>query len=201
MDGGTLGRHGAMLLLLCAEAWFLWNPEGWTFQWEPLIAVLAGIGAVVSSETYLLKKKPSQHDILLFDDFQRLLPGGTDPIRLIRTWDFGNAFDGAYLKPFYDFVREWHGPDREFIDQKLEVLRKYFYQKSEKLMRLIGKYTTPDRQGWHSVKPQNGVLNEDMENRIYKESKEMNAAAQCVVEAYDSLIRVAKQKLPPNAGR
>jgi len=41
-------KHATLIGLFATEAWFLWNPNGWVFEWEPIVSFVGLFGAYVS---------------------------------------------------------------------------------------------------------------------------------------------------------
>lgn len=43
-----IAKYAALIGLLATEAWFLWNPNGWIFEWEPIVCFVGLLGAYIS---------------------------------------------------------------------------------------------------------------------------------------------------------
>lgn len=41
-------KYAALIGLFATEAWFLWNPKGWVFGWEPIVCFVGLLGAYIS---------------------------------------------------------------------------------------------------------------------------------------------------------
>ena len=41
-------KHATLIGLFATEAWFLWNPNGWVFEWEPIVCFVVLLGTYIS---------------------------------------------------------------------------------------------------------------------------------------------------------
>lgn len=116
--------------MLATVAWFFWNPVGWIFQWEPIVAFLLALAGLVAAENTGLSarqveqdKKAHPNDIHLFGKFLEVLPSKTS-IEFLKQHDFLLDFKIETLDPLRKFINEWDNAEHEFEDSELEELRK-----------------------------------------------------------------------------
>ena len=129
----------SFIAVLGAEAWFLQPNKPWTFEWEPLLLLIASIGIFLSIERGLFKHaNPSDIELLkntyaLFEN-----EGG---LSFFKNHDFGGSFVDAQLRPLEIFVISFRENNRKFINQKIEVKKNEALLQAEKLLQLLSKHT------------------------------------------------------------
>jgi len=86
-------------------------------------------------------RRGSKADRLTIQDLLQYVPSGGS-IQFSRSNNFaGFPFDWDSLSDFRRFLEHRSGPDHEFIDTELEVLRRDFRDKSSAFMRHLAKHT------------------------------------------------------------
>lgn len=142
----------ALLGVLAAEAWLLWNPNGWQFKWDALVGFFAALLALFVLERKEHQVAPPQpgkvsrvtpQDIGVFERLLELLKP-SEVISFLREHDFGGSFFREDIAPLHTFVTIGGNPDNEFIDPALEEERKILLKNASELATLIAKYTSPN---------------------------------------------------------
>jgi hypothetical protein len=197
-------RYITIAGMLAIVAWFFWNPEGWVFEWEPVVVfilTLAGFVTAEAAEVYSVSesaelKKDQSHpnDVLLAKQFLQSLPsdGG---ISFLKKHDFLGSFKSDDISDIDRFSYEWNNPDHEFIDSELESLRKKLLDSVTKFGFCTAMYTSPNKRGFQAVRYDQSSYDADEEKRFSVEASEINNAADLVVEAYSSFVRTVRSKL------
>lgn len=185
--------------MLGCLAWFLWNPDGWKFEWEPLVVFITLFGSYMALDIKKSKEPQKDYghvnDIALFKKLQKALPID-GPIAFIRDHDFGDSFNLNAVTPIKDFSYYWDNAEHEFIDTELEELRKKLLEKASEFSLAIGKNTSPNNNGLQSVYPDSHLDPiEDFEKRIRREIQEIHDAADKLLNAHQTIIRVGRKKL------
>jgi len=49
-------KYATLTGMLLSEAWFLWNPKGWTFGWEPIVCFVGLLGFYLSLDVKYREK-------------------------------------------------------------------------------------------------------------------------------------------------
>lgn len=185
---------------MATVAWFFWNPQGWSFEWEPIVVFFASLAAFITfdiKEQSPLKSSDSQvhpADVTLFNEFLQLLPSA-GVIEFLRTHDFLGSFRRNNIEPINTFVREWSNAEHEFQDKDIEKQKQELYEAAQSFVRLIGSYTSPNNKGFQSVIPDYYEDGEERERTFKKEAEEIGDAADLVVEKHQEIIKVARSKL------
>lgn len=193
-----LAKYLTILGMLFTVAWFLWNPEGWSFEWEPLVAFTLTLAGFIASEIHDKAKdqvsRENPNDVILFKKLQDCLPVN-GAIRFIKEHDFLGGFTSEEFSPFNSFAYNWDNPEHEFVDLELEVFRKELYNHVVELVQAVGKYTSPNSMGRQSVRvhSQEGIPEFDMQ--FEREAKILNKIATSVEVSYSMLIREGRKKL------
>jgi len=185
--------------MLGCLAWFLWNPDGWKFEWEPIVAFIGLFGSyiVVDLKSHSSTQKNYGHvnDIALFKKLLKDLPSN-GPIAFIRDNDFGGSFNLKSVMPIKEFSYYWDNAEHEFIDEELEILRKNLIGKASEFSLAIGKNTSPNSKGFQSVYPDTHLDSpKEFQTRIRNEIKEIHDAADELIKAHQAIVRVGKNKL------
>jgi len=189
----------AFLGVLGAEAWFLWNPDGWNFEWEPLLAFGGALAALLGFEGYEASRSrtPPQainsNDVRLFRKLLASLPS-FPVIEFFKNHDFGGSFSREQIDPLYSFLQEWDNPEHEFVDAELEQKRKDFFAAAQLLGRTVAKNSAPNRTGLLSVLPDEFRARE-RPDWVQRDAKEINDAANRFVELHAALVREGRKRL------
>lgn len=196
-------KYLSLTSIMVTVAWFFWNPDGWSFEWEPLVVFFTSLGAFIAfdrKETIEASKSikviPSVHpaDVVLLKRFLRLLPSkGT--IEFLKNHDFLGSFYREDIKPIQEFLGEWGTVEHEFHDKDIEAIKQKLYEAADNFNKLIGKYTSPNKKGFQSIRPDYYDGIEQREPEFKREAGEIGDAADLVVEMHKAFIRAAKSKL------
>jgi hypothetical protein len=174
------------VLLLCICSIWAWEKPGW----DSISLLLGTIIAYLTMEG-LQKGKPNQKDITNYEELEVLLdPNGC--VSFIREHDFGDSWRSKELDPFFNYYDNWESPNHQFIDRKLEILRKKLSKEIHEFVNLIAYKTFP-----FSADIQ-GIPHEDSEGnpREYEAlSKEINESSLQVCKAYDLLVLEGRKRL------
>ncbi|AQT58895.1 hypothetical protein [Cellvibrio sp. PSBB023] len=190
-----LAKYLTILGMLFNVAWFLWNPEGWKFEWEPIVAFTLTLAGFIAADIHdKPKETTSPNDIALFKKFQECLPIN-GAIKFIKEHDFLGSFTIEEISPFNRFVYEWENPEHEFIDIELEALRKELYGLIKEFTQAIGRYSSPNSMGRQSVRVHSQEGIPEFEKKFEQEAGIINNAASAVEACHSNLIRVGRKKL------
>ena len=186
--------------MLATVAWFFWNPVGWIFQWEPIVAFLLALAGLVAAENtgqsaqqVEQDKKAHPNDIYLFGKFLEVLPSKTS-IEFLKQNDFLLDFKIETLDPLRKFINEWDNAEHEFEDSELEELRKSLMATGKDLSEKISKYTSPNYSGFQAVRVDKLKHIEKHEERFRKEAEIINSASNEFVRIHQELVRKGRQK-------
>jgi len=182
-------RIPAFILVLCSVAWF-----ARTLQWDSFITFLGAIGAYLGTEYALYKKGPSQdneHDIALFEEFQKALPF-EDSIRFLQQTDMAGSFRSSDVEHIRQFHATWDNADYEFKDRVIEKARMRVYRaiddfinySAENILRHHNFLLRVPKE-WKEEKP-------DKYNKVVDT---LNDMADEIVDSHQELIRIVKKKL------
>jgi hypothetical protein len=182
--------------ILVVALWFLHSVYVGEWLWgsgTTLLIVIASRLAVGG----LAKQEPPgrQHDRALFDEFMRTLP--MEPTMLtIRDHSFGDAVRTDWIRPIYDFVGGWSGPDREFVDPGLEAKRKALYERFGAFSLAVGKHMVTDGEKGEFMtvfpREQRGGPRPD---HVRKAAQELDELARPLYRDYEEFVRECRRKL------
>lgn len=190
----------AIAALVGAEAWFLHGYYDGKPEWESGIAFVTALGVILAkdpiSRAIQSKREESKsHDAYLFGEFSAILPQ-VPAIRFLKEHDFGDSFSKDPLQPLYDFVREWEGVDKEFIDSVIEERRKNLYLLAEKLVLEISRCTVPIRGDYYSVySDAQRALGEVRPQDVIEDARVLNELAESFVSSYEDFFRFCRSRL------
>lgn len=188
-------KYLTILGMLFNVAWFLWNPEGWEFEWEPIVAFTLTFAGFIAADIHDRPKETAHpNDVALFKKLQECLPANT-AIKFIKEHDFLGTFTIEEISPFNRFVYEWDNPEHEFLDLELEKLRKELYRLVKEFTQAIGRYSSPNSKGRQSVRVNSQQGIPEFEKRFEQEAGIINCAASAVEECHSNLIRLGRKKL------
>lgn len=186
--------------MLATVAWFFWNPEGWVFQWEPIVVFLLSLAGFFAAEkTGSSSKQERQvenshpNDVQLFERLLEVLPSKTF-IEFLKQHDFLLDFQLEGVDPLRRFINEWDNAEHEFQDSELEELRKSLMDAGNDLSYKISKYTSQNNSGWQAVRPDRLKHVEEHEERFRKEAGIIDAASDEFVRIHQELVRKGRQK-------
>lgn len=193
-----IAKYLTMLGMLFNVAWFLWNPDGWIFEWEPIVVFTLTLAGFIAADVY---DKPlhgsanlNSNDAALFKKFQDALPVN-GVMRFIKSHDFLGSFNKEDISPMGRFAYEWDNPEHEFIHPTLEELRKEFLTTVNAFNIAVATYTSPNNSGFQAVRVDSQKHDPEHDARFRDEAKIINEAATKTYAAYESLVREARKIL------
>lgn len=196
-----LAKYLTIIGMLTTVAWFFWNPNGWEFDWEPLVVfIFAFAGFVAADSNSVTGKKPEKvkqshpNDVLLAKQLLEALPTN-GVMSFLKGHDFLGSFKSDSIEKMGLFAFEWSSPEHEFIDTELEALRKELLDGIVKFNHCVAIYTSPNSRGLQAVKYDKYSYDADQEQRFVEEAKKINQAADLVVELHAAFVRTAREKL------
>lgn len=199
-QGGSLiviAKYLTLLGMILSVAWLLWNPEGWTFEWEPVVVFTLTLAGFVGTDLHLSKPKANglnAHDADLFSLFKIEL-ANHDTIEFLKNHDFLGAFKIEEISDLNKFTATWDNATHEFVDQSLETIRKTLYESVSKFCIAIGRLTSPNEMGNQSVVVNELKHIEEHWLRFQKEANELNLLADSVVNNIQALLRAGHAKV------
>ena len=182
----TILRAINLLALMLSVAWLARTPS-----WEPLLATLTFLAALVGQELAATRTRRHNPDVALFQDFLGALPS-QGSIEFIRDYDFHGPFLLANLDPLYKFLYTWDKPEREFHDRRLDRMGKDLLQAVDDFARLIGHHTSPQTEHVNSLSP---TIQRDQPEEFSRIGREINEAADLVAKRHANLVRTGRRKL------
>ena len=142
------------------------------------------------------KARVYAHDGKTMDALRKIM-NSSESLSHLREHDFGNTFDVDWFTNLNELIERCKGSDLEFLDQDLEHLRLDLLAKVIDFVHMIGIETFPLLHGSGSR-----ILNSVPKELAYKQPalwtttvQGLNTKAQAVIDLYDDLIRLAKQRL------
>lgn len=193
----TIARYLMLAGMLATVAWFFWNPNNWTPDWEPIVVFLLSLAGFITSDYQSYREtaaddkgdKFSEADNRLFNELRDLLPSNR-VIKFLAEHDFGGSFFRQEIEPLRTFRHDWDNAEHEFINQELEALRLALHDRVGVFLNLIARYTVPIGGQGQSVNPPDSDYGDpERDNRIRRNAEEINNAADDLVQAHQSLIR------------
>jgi hypothetical protein len=106
----------------------------------------------------------------------------------------GWSFEPKRLDGFVRFAL-LRGPEHEFVDKRLERLRKKFWIDCQDLLKLVATHTFPVGTGDRQSVPEEWEI--EQPERFQKAVSELHTASDRVCGSYDNLIRTARNQLLP----
>lgn len=148
---------------------------------------------LISKQETLKQEKWLIKDKLLFEKFLEELPS-TGSIEFLKTHSFQNGFYLEYLRQILNFEQNWDDAEHEFINEKLENLRKELLENIKKFVYVnaIGSYSLGD--GYFTTTPDAYRLDDwNIPKHVIDKMQEMNDLADKVVELHQKFVRTAKK--------
>jgi hypothetical protein len=190
----------AVAALIAAETWFLEGYFAGKPEFEPAIALIAAVGAVLLREPIRSAfSKPSQtssHDSSLFEEFMKILPH-EPTIRLLKEQNFGDAVRKKSIDPLFDFAHVWESVEKEFLDAELEKERKALHAAACKLAQEVAGRTVPVRmEGFISVfSDRQREGGQPRPPEVLEDARVLNELASAFVPQYERFVRLCRSKL------
>ena len=187
-------------MLVLFEAWFLSGYFSGAPEFEPLIGFVAALGALFTKdkikEHFGFSDNTSEHDRILFEEFQLIFPA-EPTLRLLKETDFGSSFRKKDIQPLYDFVDTWDSVEKEFLNAKLEKARKALYDTANELADEFVTRTVPIGDG-NSI----SVYSDNLRSRggprpdhVRADAKVLNDKSRLFAPQYEAFIRKGKAVL------
>ena len=148
---------------------------------------------LISKQETLKQEKWLSKDKLLFEKFLEELPSNGS-IEFIKTHSFRNGFYLENLRQILNFQESWDDAEHEFIDKKLETLRKQLLENIKKFIHVnaIGSY--PVKHGYFTTTPDKYRLDDlNIPKEIIDKMNKMDDLAKEVVKSHQEFIRTAKK--------
>jgi hypothetical protein len=180
--------------ILVVALWFVHSIYVGDWLWgsgTTLLIVIASRIAVGG----LAKQEPAgrKHDRALFAEFMRTLP--VDPtMATVRDHSFGDAVPTAWIRPIYDFVGGWTGPDREFVDRELEAKRKRLYEQFRRFGLAVGKHMVTDGGEFMTVFPRE-MRGAPRPDHVREAARELDELARELYRDYEEFVRECQRRL------
>jgi hypothetical protein len=191
-------KYLTLIGMMFIVAWFFWNPEGWTFEWEPIVTFTLTLAGFIVADRHINKTEEtcsvSDHDINLYEKLVASLPVN-GVMRVINEHDFLDSFERCDISDLRRFTCEWDNSEHEFVDSSLEALRTSFLKAAGAFNLAVAKYTSPNNLGFQSVRVDSQLHDPVHEARFHKEATIINNAASKAYDAHQSLIRACKTRL------
>ncbi|WP_193210164.1 hypothetical protein [Aliarcobacter butzleri] len=150
---------------------------------------------LISKQETLKQEKWLLKDKLLFEKFLEELPSNGS-IEFLKIHSFQDGFYLEYLRQILNFEQNWNDAEHEFINEKLEKLRKELLENIKKFVYVNanGSYSLGD--GYFTTTPDAYRLDDwNMPQHVIDKMKEMDDLADKVVESHQTFIRVANKVL------
>ncbi|WP_300671538.1 hypothetical protein [Desulfoluna sp.] len=184
--------------MIATVAWFLWNPVGWVFEWEPIVAFIMSLAGFVTTEyqDYKSKKGDARNskDKELFERFCNLLPSN-EVMEFIRYHDFLTEFKREKIQPLSDFSYEWDNAEHKFLNKKIEKCRENFLSAVHEFKEHIAEYTCPNNNGLQAVRVDSQKHDSVQEKRFRTEASIINKSANKLYDLHQQLISLGRSKL------
>ena len=191
----------AIAVLVGAEAWFLKGYFAGQPDFEPGLAFLVALGAVLAKDpirTHFASPKEggANHDKALFQSFLNALPPN-QTTSFFKEHDFGGSFHKSAVAPLYSFVSNWGTVDKEFLDEDLEKKKKAFYSFASELSGEIACRTVPLRNGdlVSVFSDQQRASGRPRPGSVIEDAKALNEKSAQFVPMYENFVRACKAKL------
>jgi len=183
-------KYAILAALLLTTVW--WAKTG-ALDSRP--AFFLALAAYIGADIYSLKKPSDSinHDRTIFKNFLSAFPSNGS-IRFIKNNNFaGFSFNMEALNDIDRFYYEWNDAEHEFLDKKLEIIKKNLYKEVSLLENLIAVNTFPTHnRGWSTVPPE---WEEEDPERFNTVVALIHNSASKVVMLHQELIRACKKKL------
>lgn len=147
-----------------------------------------------------LKPEPSvqegpTHDQRLYEELKGIL--GFEPaIRLLRDHDFGGPFPRKAIQPLFDFYETWDSPEKEFVDEELQVGLAALYKAAGELSNHLIEKTVPIGNGdFASVFSDQLRAKGPRPDWVIQEARVLNELASQFVPIYERFMRQCRERL------
>lgn len=150
---------------------------------------------LISKQETLKQEKWLSKDKVLFKKFLEELPSNGS-IEFLKTHSFQNGFYLENLRQIQNFTQNWDNAEHEFIDAKLETLRKQLLENIKTFLYInsMGSYSLGN--GYFTTIPDAYRLDDfNVPKHVIDKMKEMDDLAEKVVELHQKLIRIAHKLL------
>ncbi len=174
-----------LIMLLACTAWLARAPG-----WDSVIAFFGALIAYLSTEVNL--SRSSDHDAALFASFIEELPSDGSVMQFLSEYDLGNPFPSEPISALYQFIERWRDDEHEFLDRRLDWLRRELIRRTEQFLRRLTQHTAAHGSGLLSI----GMQDFETRPEMLTLREELNNLATEVYRAHQDLVRYARGKLP-----
>lgn len=150
---------------------------------------------LISKQEVLKQEKWLVKDKLLFEKFLEELPSNGS-VEFLRTHSFQNGFYLEYLRQILNFEQNWNDAEHEFINEKLEKLRKELLENIKDFVYVNANGSYPLGDGYFTTTPNAYRLDDwNMPQHVIDKMKNMDDLADKVVKTHQNFIRIANKIL------
>lgn len=189
----------AVTALIATEAWFLKGYFAGAPEFEPAIAFIVALGAILGKEPvrahFSATITTAGHDKELFSSFLNVLPPERTS-RFYREQNFGDSFDRANVSPLFEFVETWNSVEKEFLDEPLEKKRRAFYTVAEKFTsEIVGRTVPLQDVRFASVYSEQQRAAGPRPKSVIEDAAILNKLATSFLTEYEDFVRACRAKL------
>ena len=152
---------------------------------------------LISKQVSLKEEKQINKDKELFNKFLETLPSN-DNINFLNNHDFVNPFNIRNMDGLENFVETWSNAETEFMDNKIEDLKKELLVNAEKLIYdlAMGSYIIRNSESMATTIPDMYFGNEyALPDSLIEKIKKLNSLSQKVFDLHQAFIRICREKL------
>jgi hypothetical protein len=166
--------------------------------------VVAGLAHNIAYRFLLFKEKTIQEPALeninpidkaLFEKFLAEFPSSSSSIHMLKTHDWGSAFNMKNLKELEEFVADWNTLEREFLNEELEDKRKKLWQACAQFdyKLSLGAYNLHSEI--YSCIPDQYRGTDDWPEHVDDKLKELNDLADQCWDHYRAFVQFGRRQL------
>lgn len=172
------------------------NMRNWEFLGTIAAACVVYLGTYVSDYFAFLFMQSRGHpnDAALFFDLTTLLR----PYKILnelKLIELGTTFREELIQEVMKFAEEWGQADKEFLDRKLEKLKKQAHAKASVLAQEISMRTVWAGPNNALRTTKYSVDNEEMRTQAYEDAKVIQRAKREFVSNFEQLYRCGRSRL------
>jgi hypothetical protein len=167
---------------------------------QPAVAEANATGDVVPEPGFELSPEHRAADKKNFEELVELLP--REKIRYLDEHDFGNSWSRDVTMSFLEYVDTRNDVEHQFLDPVLEDKRQELYRTARDLTSKWIRFGVASRSnlGFYELAGSDRRRDEPPHGEHYERyvdrQRQINAAADEVVKAYDALVREARFRVP-----
>jgi hypothetical protein len=193
----NLMRLGLGLSALAALTWLLSPSEDWSLDPEPAVAFLTTLVLwLVAESRSLLRGSAHPHEIEFVRHFRDCI--SQDSIRYLKQQDFGSTYNNERLDGFWRIDHESETPGYDPHDSILKKKFQAYKAEVRKFSLLLMSNGGPigASASLSTIVPDRERAADEFSERTFALVKEVNAAADDVVSAYEQLMTAALRRVP-----